>query len=168
MLRDNRTESRIVFQCAIPIFESLVPNETYSKSIVSVITVCAEWHALAKLRMHTDTTLSLLEQATINLGNEFRTFISNVCSKVPTEELTSEVEARLRRLEKQKLEREAKEAEAAKQAGKSLDAQVRTVGCGAGVAAAKAGEQKARTEAAPSDIDSILVSTICTGPHEVS
>lgn len=32
---------------------------------------CAHWHALAKLRMHTDDTLKLLDSLTVRIGAEF-------------------------------------------------------------------------------------------------
>jgi hypothetical protein len=103
-----------VLKCAIPAFESLVPNEKYSKSIISIITVCAEWHTLAKLRMHTDVTLQLLQRTTVKLGSEFRAFLLDVCSSIQTEELTAEVQARLRRFERQRAEREKEKVEAKK------------------------------------------------------
>jgi hypothetical protein len=34
----------------------------------------AEWHAFAKLRMHTETTLTLMDSATEILGQELRRF----------------------------------------------------------------------------------------------
>ena len=100
-----------------------MPNEKYSKSITAIITVCAEWHALAKLRMHTDITLELLERTTVKLGQEFRAFLCNVCSNIQTEELAAEVQARLRRLERQKAEKEKVEAKKAEEAGQSLGAE---------------------------------------------
>lgn len=72
--------------------------------------ICAEWHALAKLRMHTETTLQMLEDITIALGVEFRRFDREVCSNIQTEELKGEVEARVRR-EQKKAEKDAKKVE---------------------------------------------------------
>ncbi|EAU81343.2 hypothetical protein CC1G_07273 [Coprinopsis cinerea okayama7 len=66
-----------------------------------------QWHALAKLRMHTEVTVSMLEETTTALGNQFRVFMNEVCSKVRTYELPHETEARLKRLKK----RVAKEVE---------------------------------------------------------
>jgi septal ring factor EnvC (AmiA/AmiB activator) len=62
--------------------------------------------------MHTDKTLHLLEKATEKLANELRSFIDNVCSKIQTEELAAEVEARekreARRAEKKEIERQVR------------------------------------------------------------
>ncbi|KAF6749791.1 hypothetical protein DFP72DRAFT_1014005 [Ephemerocybe angulata] len=85
-----------LLQCAIPTFEGIVPNDDHSKAVTRIISICAEWHALAKLRMHTDYTLKLLEKATIELGAEFRIFVRDVCSKIKTVELDDEVEKRER------------------------------------------------------------------------
>ncbi|TEB04000.1 hypothetical protein FA13DRAFT_1654889, partial [Coprinellus micaceus] len=94
-----------MLQCAIPVFDGLLPDSVQDKAVLSVLSACAEWHALAKLRMHTDNTLDLLERATQDLANELRSFISNVCSKIQTEELAAETEARERR-EARKAEKE--------------------------------------------------------------
>ncbi|KAJ3543081.1 hypothetical protein NMY22_g3268 [Coprinellus aureogranulatus] len=83
-----------VLQCAIPVFEGILPNSDHSDALLSVITVCAEWHALAKLRLHTDGTLQLLQDATVKLGNELRSFAEGVCQEVKTRETKDEAEAR--------------------------------------------------------------------------
>jgi hypothetical protein len=57
----------------------------------------AEWHGLAKLRMHTEATLTQLEQVTTNLGHLMRDFRDKTCAKFKTTELEREVEARNRR-----------------------------------------------------------------------
>ena len=60
-------------QCAIPAFEGLL-DEPYNTMLMQLLYRMAEWHALAKLRMHTRTTLDLLEKYTINLGQLMRKF----------------------------------------------------------------------------------------------
>ena len=75
---------------------------------------------MAKLRMHTDTTLKMLEDITVSLGAEFRRFDRVVCSKIQTEELATEVEARVRRAQK-KAEKDAK------QAGKDTKTQAKAI-----------------------------------------
>jgi hypothetical protein len=60
----------------------------------------AHWHALAKLRMHTDSTLSLLESTTTVLGRELRKFRDLTCALFQTVELPSEAAARERRKER--------------------------------------------------------------------
>jgi hypothetical protein len=57
----------------------------------------AEWHALAKLRMHTDNTLCLLDFITTILGQELRRFHQIVCSAYSTKNLPKENEARQRK-----------------------------------------------------------------------
>ena len=56
----------------------------------------AEWHALAKLRIHTDSTLTLLENLTAELGQLLRKFRDVTCSTFSTVELPRETAARNR------------------------------------------------------------------------
>ena len=56
----------------------------------------AEWHAFAKMRLHTDTTLKHLEGLTTELGKLMRGFEDSICSHFQTFELPREVEARKR------------------------------------------------------------------------
>jgi len=58
---------------------------------------CAHWHGLAKLRMHTDITLSILDKETVRIGTEFRAFAAKTCTSFKTRELRREAEARKRR-----------------------------------------------------------------------
>ena len=57
----------------------------------------AEWHALAKLRMHTESTLSYMESATVILGRELRRFRDTTCSAFSTTELPKEARAQVRK-----------------------------------------------------------------------
>lgn len=57
----------------------------------------ATWHALAKLRLHTESTLRDLEGSTSRLGSILRKFQSTICNKFVTKELPSEEAARGRR-----------------------------------------------------------------------
>jgi hypothetical protein len=57
----------------------------------------AEWHALAKLRMHRDSTLTLLESVTTSLCRELRRFRDITCGAFETVELEKEATARTRR-----------------------------------------------------------------------
>jgi hypothetical protein len=63
----------IPIQCAIPVFEGLL-DEPYNTMLMQLLYRAAEWHALAKLRMHTRTTLDLLEKCTVYLGELMRKF----------------------------------------------------------------------------------------------
>jgi hypothetical protein len=62
--------------------------------------VCSHWHGLAKLRMHTDSTLAIFDDATIDIGAKFRTFERETCSAFDTRELNREANARRRRRKK--------------------------------------------------------------------
>ncbi|KAJ3546960.1 hypothetical protein NMY22_g1843 [Coprinellus aureogranulatus] len=55
------------------------------------------WHALAKLRLHHDFTLALLDYTTTHLGAQMRLFYRDTCLNVPTKELVKEAEARARK-----------------------------------------------------------------------
>ncbi len=60
----------------------------------------AYWHGLAKLHVHTDTTLTLLSQVTTSFGNSIREFKEKTCKAFSTRELECERAARMRRQEK--------------------------------------------------------------------
>jgi hypothetical protein len=57
----------------------------------------AEWHAFAKLRLHTESTLQHLEQLTTELGQLMRRFRNTTQSAFATFELPKETGARKRR-----------------------------------------------------------------------
>jgi len=63
----------------------------------------AEWHAFAKMRLHTEVTLKHLEDVTTALGKLMRDFEHSICSKFQTYELPREVEARKRREQARRL-----------------------------------------------------------------
>ncbi|KAF9501634.1 hypothetical protein BDN71DRAFT_1584712 [Pleurotus eryngii] len=56
----------------------------------------AEWHAYAKLRLHTDATPTRLEELTKEFGRIMRDFEKSTCSEFNTLELPQEVNARAR------------------------------------------------------------------------
>lgn len=57
----------------------------------------AQWHALAKLRMHTESTLNALDAHTTVLGRRLRRFQKSSAAAFHTTESTSEFDARRRR-----------------------------------------------------------------------
>jgi hypothetical protein len=57
----------------------------------------ATWHGLAKLRLHTDTTLNNLETSSTRLCDLLRKFKTVVCSAFITQDLPAEEAARGRR-----------------------------------------------------------------------
>ena len=85
-----------LLQCAIPVFERLLP-EPHNSHVMKLLFRMAEWHGLAKLRMHTEATLARLQQVTTDLGHLMRNFRNKTCAKFNTTELAREVEARNRR-----------------------------------------------------------------------
>lgn len=87
---------KMEFQCSIPAFEALFP-EPHNEVVLKLLFICAQWHALAKLRLHHDLTLKLLEHTTTLLGAQIRLFYRDTCRKVQTKELRREAEARARR-----------------------------------------------------------------------
>jgi hypothetical protein len=55
------------------------------------------WHGLAKLRMHNDLTLDLMDELTASLGSRLRKFSQKTCPAFATRELRREYHARLHR-----------------------------------------------------------------------
>lgn len=62
----------------------------------------AEWHALAKLRMHTEHTLQALETLTTTLGREMRRFRDETLKAFNCQELPKETTTRQRRRKRAK------------------------------------------------------------------
>jgi hypothetical protein len=67
-----------------------------NQSVLRLLFTFGHWHGLAKLRMHTDTTLAILDDETTNLGKQLRAFQAE-SSNYATRELKRESEARQRR-----------------------------------------------------------------------
>jgi hypothetical protein len=82
------------------VFDGLLP-ELYNTDILQLLFVCAHWHGLVKMRMHTESTLDILNQTTHEIGNEFRKFAGRTCTAFNTRELAREVAARKHRRQKQ-------------------------------------------------------------------
>lgn len=83
-------------QCSIPAFEGLLP-EPHNTMVRTLLYRTAEWHAFAKLRLHTESTLNHLEQITTDLGRLMRKFRDVTNSEFATFELPRESQARKRR-----------------------------------------------------------------------
>ena len=60
---------------------------------MTLLFLLCHWHGLAKLRMHTDDTLRLMESITVKLGNHLHTFTNETSSTFSTKELHREAEA---------------------------------------------------------------------------
>ncbi|KAF9045035.1 hypothetical protein BJ165DRAFT_1346661, partial [Panaeolus papilionaceus] len=85
-----------LLQCCIPVFAGLL-DEPHNQRLVELLYVTAEWHALAKLRMHTETTLALLDAVTARFGAAIRSFRDTTCQDFTTMELPKEAAACARR-----------------------------------------------------------------------
>jgi hypothetical protein len=87
-------------QCSIPVFEGLLP-EPHNTIVLKLLFTMAHWHGLAKLRMHSDLTLDIMDLVTTAVGQQFREFKAKVCAAYTTRELHQEVEARARHYARQ-------------------------------------------------------------------
>ncbi|KAG8697132.1 hypothetical protein FRC09_008057 [Ceratobasidium sp. 395] len=86
-----------VLQCCLPAIEGLFTQEQYQR-ISKLIFTFAKWHALAKLRMHTESTLRALDSETTALGRRLRIFQKYSSVEFPSVvETNAEFEARKRR-----------------------------------------------------------------------
>ncbi|KAG2032650.1 hypothetical protein BDR03DRAFT_935890 [Suillus americanus] len=81
-----------ILQCAMPIFEGLFP-EDHDKIVQSLLYRFAQWHALAKLRIHSETTLSVLDSTFTRLSHQLRHFQDFTCAVFTTVELPRETAA---------------------------------------------------------------------------
>jgi len=83
------------FQCSIPAFEGLLEGQ-HNRRLMKLLYRLSEWHGLAKLRMHTETSLEMMEEVTKELGNLLHQFRHVTCSQFSTVELRREADARAR------------------------------------------------------------------------
>ena len=88
------------------------------------------WHGLAKLRLHTESTVQALETSTTRLGIVLRKFQSTTCAEFVTRDLPSEEAARGRRkAAKAKLQTTMqKQNSKGKQKATSSDSKLRSFG----------------------------------------
>jgi hypothetical protein len=75
------------------VFEDLLPKQENAK-ILQLLFCLSHWHALAKLRLHSDLTLILLDEETGDLGGRLGHFRDDICPKFETHELHREADAR--------------------------------------------------------------------------
>jgi hypothetical protein len=87
----------LYLKCIIPVFEDLLPRE-HNEIVVDLLFEFATWHALAKLRIHTDKTLDMLTTATKTLTSAMRLFLRVTCEAFTTKELKKEAAACGRRI----------------------------------------------------------------------
>ena len=74
----------------MPAFKGLLPHK-HDTIVQGLLFRLCEWHALAKLRLHTDTSLELLGQSLRQLSAQIRRFQSCMCATFQTVKLPNEV-----------------------------------------------------------------------------
>ncbi|KAF8582469.1 hypothetical protein K439DRAFT_1618224 [Ramaria rubella] len=82
-----------ILQCAMPAFEGLFPK-AHKTIIQRLLFTLASWHSLAKLHMHTDTTLKQLDTLTTQLGQAIWKFAAVTCTAFVTSEPPRKTAAR--------------------------------------------------------------------------
>ena len=80
----------------MPVFEGLLPPP-FGDLLLDLLVIFSSWHGLAKLRMHTDTTLDNLDELTTIFGILLRQFSSQTATSFATYELPREAAAQARR-----------------------------------------------------------------------
>jgi Sec-independent protein translocase protein TatA len=82
----------------MPVFEGLFVETlpTLDRLVQDLLYILAAWHAYAKCRIHTQTSLNSLGEATRTLGRLLRIF-QRETAKIPTRETPHETEKRQRR-----------------------------------------------------------------------
>ena len=80
-------------QCSILVFEGLLP-EPFNGMLLRLLYKAAEWHVLAKLRLHTKSTLDLLEVVMKEFGHLMCQFRDKTSAKYDTVELLCGADAR--------------------------------------------------------------------------
>lgn len=80
----------------MPVVEDLLPAP-HNDIVLDMLFSLAEFHAFAKMRLHTERTLELFEQSIKTLGDATRKFETVTCAAYDTKELPRETAARDRR-----------------------------------------------------------------------
>ncbi|KAK7444353.1 hypothetical protein VKT23_015366 [Stygiomarasmius scandens] len=96
LTRKTAREFEDYLQVALVCFEDLLP-EPHNKIVMDLIWDLATWHAYAKLRLHSDSTVQSFRQATRAFGDSLRKFVRTTCAEFDTTELEKERAKRVRR-----------------------------------------------------------------------
>jgi hypothetical protein len=83
-------------------FEGVL-DEPFNGMLLDLLYTMQFWHSLAKMRIHTDSTLDILEDATVALGWELRRFAKELCPNYKTKESSREFAARKKQADKGKI-----------------------------------------------------------------
>jgi len=84
-----------VLQCAGPCFEGLFPKSVDSR-IQDLLFIMACWHALAKLRLHTEDSLDSFQGLTTAFTKQIRYFANKICPHFDLVETPSECATSIR------------------------------------------------------------------------
>jgi len=95
ILSTHVTQQTHITQCSIPAFEGLL-DKRHDRRLITLLYRTAEWHGLAKIRIHTQSTLEHLESLTNEFGRLMRCFRDLTCSQFHTKELPCEAAAQWR------------------------------------------------------------------------
>ncbi|CDO74660.1 hypothetical protein BN946_scf184832.g4 [Trametes cinnabarina] len=87
--------------CVLPAFEGLLPVAD-DLIVADMLFELANWHGLAKLRLHTSITIKIMRVATDHMCRAMRSFARTTCKRYETRELPKETDARVRCEEKNK------------------------------------------------------------------
>ncbi len=109
----------------MPVFEGLLPEE-HNSNTMGLLFSMVHWHALAKLRQHTDLSLIIMEAVTVQLGQSLRNFQEKTCCKYATKELKREESARVRKSARGKKSAVSKSSSSGKKKAASKPATVTT------------------------------------------
>lgn len=71
----------------------------HDESVLDLLYLASYWHSLAKLRVHTETTLNVLENVTARFATALRHFTEVTCPGFNTVETDREYDARRRAAE---------------------------------------------------------------------
>ncbi|KAJ6490960.1 hypothetical protein C8R45DRAFT_195539 [Mycena sanguinolenta] len=85
-----------ILQCILPVIDGLLPD-VENDVLLDRWYILATWHAYAKLRMHTSSSIRTFSNVTTVLGAKVREFIRTVCDAYTTYELPKEATQRARR-----------------------------------------------------------------------
>ncbi|SJL10770.1 uncharacterized protein ARMOST_14164 [Armillaria ostoyae] len=72
-----------ILQCCLPCFEGLLPSP-HDETVADLLYLSTYWHALAKLRMHTDSFLAEFRLVTTGFTNALRHFTDVTCQAFDT------------------------------------------------------------------------------------
>ncbi|KAK7434388.1 hypothetical protein VKT23_020234 [Stygiomarasmius scandens] len=81
-----------MLQISIPVFEGLVLE--HNQQILDLLFNPCIFHCLAKFRLHSDDSLRMLDERTIELGRSLCSFDDKVCKVYDTKEILKETAAR--------------------------------------------------------------------------